>query len=60
LSGSLAGWLIVSELMHLRFTWLPLPALVAALGALAVTVVLGSIGTFAALGQKPATVLRNL
>ena len=30
LSGSLAGWLIVTELMHLRFAWLPLPALAAA------------------------------
>ena len=26
LAGSLAGWLIVSDLMHLRFAWLPLPA----------------------------------
>ncbi len=60
LSGSLAGWLIVSELMHLRFTWLPWPALAAALGAVAVTVALGLIGTFSALGQKPASVLRNL
>jgi putative ABC transport system permease protein len=60
LSGSLAGWLIVSELMYLRFIWLPLPALLAALGAVAVTVALGLIGTFSALGQKPASVLRNL
>ncbi len=60
LAGSLAGWLIVSELMHLRFAWLPLPALAAALGAVVVTVVLGLLGTFSALGQKPATVLRNL
>jgi len=60
LSGSLAGWLIVSALMHLRFAWLPWPALVAALGAVAVTVALGLIGTFSALGQKPASVLRNL
>jgi putative ABC transport system permease protein len=60
LSGSLAGWLIVSELMHLRFVWLPWPALSAALGAVAVTVALGLIGTFSALGQKPASVLRNL
>ena len=60
LSGSLAGWLIVTDLMHLRFAWLPLPALVAAFGAVAVTVVLGLIGTFTALGQKPASVLRNL
>jgi putative ABC transport system permease protein len=60
LSGSLAGWLIVTDLMHLRFGWLPIPALVAAGSALAVTVVLGLAGTYSALGQKPASVLRNL
>ena len=60
LSGSLASWLIVTELMHLRFTWLPLPALVAAVSAVVVTVVLGLLGTFSALGQRPAPVLRNL
>ncbi|HVZ50616.1 MAG TPA: FtsX-like permease family protein, partial [Pseudolabrys sp.] len=60
LSGSVAAWLIVTELMHLRFTWLPWPALTAALAAVVVTVVLGLMGTFRALGQKPAPVLRNL
>jgi putative ABC transport system permease protein len=60
LAGSLAGWLIVTDLMHLKFAWLPLPALLAALAAVAVTVTLGLVGTFAALGQKPASVLRNL
>jgi putative ABC transport system permease protein len=60
LSGSLASWLIVTELMHLRFTWLPLPALAGAGIALVVTVALGLIGTYSALGQKPAPVLRNL
>ena len=60
LAGSLAGWLIVSELMHLRFVWLPLPALAAVVAAVTVTVVLGLAGTFTALGQKPAPVLRNL
>jgi putative ABC transport system permease protein len=60
LSGSLAGWLIVTDLMHLHFIWLPLPALAAAMAAVVVTVVLGLIGTFTALGQKPAQVLRNL
>jgi putative ABC transport system permease protein len=59
-SGSLAGWLIVSDLMHLHFVWLPWPALAAAFGAVTVTVVLGLIGSFNALGQKPASVLRNL
>jgi putative ABC transport system permease protein len=59
-AGSLAGWLIVVELMHLPFTWLPGPALAAAAVAVMVTVTLGLAGTYAALGQKPAPVLRNL
>jgi putative ABC transport system permease protein len=59
-SGSLAAWLIVTELMNLRFVWLPLPAALATLAAIAVTVALGLLGTFTALGQKPAPVLRNL
>ena len=32
IGGSLAAWLIVAQLMHLSFTWLPEPALAAALG----------------------------
>jgi putative ABC transport system permease protein len=60
LSGSLAGWLIVTELMHLRFSWQPGPALAATVAAVAVTIGLGLAGTFTALGQKPAPVLRNL
>jgi len=60
IAGSLAGWLIVANLMHLTFVWQPWPALVAALGALLVTVGLGLAGTFSALGQKPAPILRNL
>jgi putative ABC transport system permease protein len=60
MAGSIAGWVIVTELMHLKFVWLPLPALAATAAAVVVTVVLGLIGTFSALGQKPAQVLRNL
>lgn len=60
LSGSVASWLIVTEIMHLGFAWEPWPALVAALTAILVTVALGLAGTFKALGQKPAPVLRNL
>ena len=59
-SGSLAAWLIVVQLMHLPFTWLGGPALAAAIVAIVVTVVLGLAGTYVALGQKPAPVLRNL
>ena len=60
LSGSLAAWLIVTRLMHLSFVWMPLSAVTASLGAVAVTVALGLVGTFRALGQKPAAVLRTL
>lgn len=60
LSGTVAGWLIVTELMHLPFVWQPASALGATLVAVLVTVALGLAGTFSALGQKPAPVLRNL
>jgi putative ABC transport system permease protein len=59
-AGSLAAWMIVREVMNLSFVFLPAPAAAAALAALAVTVLLGLVGTYSALGQKPAPVLRNL
>ncbi len=60
LAGSLAAWMVVSKVMNLTYVWLPVPALIAAGAALVVTIVFGLIGTYGALGQKPATVLRNL
>ncbi|MFL9826162.1 ABC transporter permease [Rhodoplanes sp. SY1] len=60
LAGSVAGWRIVAGLMNLPFVWQAVPALAAALGALAVTVACGLVGTVAALGRKPAGVLRAL
>jgi putative ABC transport system permease protein len=59
-AGSLAAWIVMTEVMHLSFVWMPGPAAVAALAALIVTVAFGLIGTFTALGRKPAAVLRNL
>jgi len=59
-TGSIAAWFVVSDLMNLRFVWLPGPALAAAAGALVLTVGLGLAGTLRALGQKAAPVLRNL
>jgi putative ABC transport system permease protein len=59
-AGSVAAWLVVTQMMKLTFFWLPGPAAAAAVGALLVTVAFGLIGTFTALGHKPATVLRNL
>jgi putative ABC transport system permease protein len=60
LAGSVAAWVVTTRIMNLDFVWLPMPAAGAAFGALAVTVALGLIGTFTALGHKPAAVLRNL
>jgi putative ABC transport system permease protein len=58
--GTIAGWLVVTELMNLAFVWLPLPAILAVLGALTVMVTFGLLGTFVALGHKAAPVLRNM
>ncbi len=58
--GSVAADIIVTRLMEFRFVWGAQGALAAACGAIIVTLVLGLIGTAAALGRKPAEVLRNL
>jgi putative ABC transport system permease protein len=59
-AGSAAAAFVVTKVMNLSFAWLPAPALAAAAAAVLTTVALGLIGTFTALGQKPAPVLRNL
>ena len=59
-AGSLAAFLVMTEVMNLAFAWLPWPALTATLGASALTIAFGLIGTFSALSQKPAPVLRHL
>jgi putative ABC transport system permease protein len=59
-AGSIAAALIVTKLMNFPFTWLAGPALLAAFAALVLTLAFGLVGTFTALGQKPAPVLRNL
>jgi putative ABC transport system permease protein len=58
--GSVAAWLIVSDVMTLPFVWAAWQAAGVALVALVVTVVLGLAGTLTALSRKPAEVLRNL
>jgi putative ABC transport system permease protein len=60
LAGSVAAALVLTRVMDLSFAWLPAPALGAAAGAIGAIVLLGLFGTFAALGEKPAPVLRNL
>ncbi|MGA7482065.1 MAG: hypothetical protein WBW26_09340, partial [Bradyrhizobium sp.] len=59
-TGSVAGWLIVTRLMTLSFVWQAGSAAAVVASALIVTVGLGLAGTLLALNQKPAAVLRNL
>jgi putative ABC transport system permease protein len=59
-AGSLAAWRVVADVMTLPFVWQGGPAIAGSLVALVITLSFGLIGTFAALGRKPAAVLRNL
>ena len=59
-AGSITAALVITRVMEFSFVWMFMPALATAVLALLVTVVLGLIGTFSALGHKPAEVLRNL
>ena len=60
LAGSAAAYGIVAKVMSLDFTFFWKQALVAAVGALTMTVLLGLLGTWRILGRKPAPYLRNL
>jgi putative ABC transport system permease protein len=59
-AGAVAAWFVVENVMNFRFQFEPAAAGLAALTAVVLTVALGLIGTWRALGQKPAPVLRNL
>ncbi len=60
LAGGAAALAVVSRVMKLEFVWLWPQALAAAAGAFVAAVLLGLIGTWRVLGQKPAQYLRNL
>jgi putative ABC transport system permease protein len=60
IAGSITAQVVITRVMEFSFVWMALPAAGTALLALMVTVALGLAGTFAALGHKPAEVLRNL
>jgi putative ABC transport system permease protein len=59
-AGSIAGWGVVVNFMALPFHWQVGPAIAAAVAAVLLTLAFGLIGTWPALGRKPAPVLRNL
>ena len=60
LAGMVAAFGVVKGVMQAEFVWLWPQAVMAALGALATTLVLGLAGTWRVLGQRPASHLRNL
>lgn len=57
--GTVASWLLMTRYLGSDFTFLPATALGTAAGAAVVVVLLGLAGTWRALGQKPAPLLRN-
>lgn len=58
--GSAAGYLILTRIMDANWVFLPGPALVTLLVSVAGVIALGFAGTWRALAQKPAPVLRRL
>jgi putative ABC transport system permease protein len=60
IGGAFAAAYVVEQVMRFRFAFDPLVAGAAAGAAVLVTVVLALIGTWRALGEKPASILRNL
>ena len=59
-AGTAAGAYVVEEVMHFRFAFMPAAAAVAVGLSVVFTVAFGLVGTWRSLGQKPASVLRNL
>ncbi len=60
LAGSLAAQFVMTRLMDFDYQFIPLVAWMALAGAVAFTVILGLVGTWRILGEKPARVLRDL
>jgi putative ABC transport system permease protein len=57
--GTVAAYLVVRHLMSLQWTFLPMVAIAVAIGAMALTLAFGLVGTLAALRQRPLALLRN-
>jgi putative ABC transport system permease protein len=59
-AGGIAAAYIVNNIMRVRFAFEPSAALLAVGVAILLTVAFGLVGTWRALGEKPARILRNL
>ncbi len=57
--GVVVAWVVITRVMHAEWTFFPSGVVVTTLLALAITVVFGFAGTWRALGEKAAPLLRN-
>jgi len=57
--GTLAAWLVITEVMNLQWNFPVSVAVATAFGAVALTLALGLATTMGALRQRPLTLLRN-
>ncbi|MDP2734218.1 MAG: FtsX-like permease family protein, partial [Hoeflea sp.] len=60
LVGSLAAYIVLTQVMHANFTFAPAVAIVTAAGAAAALIALGLAANWRIMGQKPAPILRTL
>lgn len=59
-AGSVTAWVITTRVMNIPFAFAPLEAALIIVLAILLTVGFGLVGTWRALGEKPAPVLRNM
>ena len=59
-AGCVAAWVVTTQVMNIPFAFAPLQALGIIVLAIVLTVGFGLVGTWRALGEKPAPVLRNM
>ncbi len=60
LVGWIAAWIVITQVMGAEWVMLPGTLVLTALGAMALTIALGLIGTWQVLSQRPAQVLREI
>ena len=60
IAGTIAAGYVVEQVMRFRFVFEPSAAVLAVTVAILLTVAFGLLGTWRALGEKPAQILRNL
>ena len=57
--GTAAGWAVVRHVMQAQWTFLPQTVVITAALCAGITLAAGLLGTWRALGQRPAALLRN-